>query len=102
MDDNIHCGGAFLTYQEKIIFILLSTKEEYKKYGSTSLLINESIKRAIENPKYKYYDFEGSMIESVENYFRGFNPNPITYLNIKKNKVEKLFNLYQKAKLFLS
>jgi len=101
-NNNIHCGGAFIIYKEKIIFILLSTKNEYKKFGSTSFLINEAIKQAIDNPKIKSFDFEGSMIESIEKYFIGFNPSPITYFKIQKNKLHTLMNILQKSKLLIS
>lgn len=98
-NNNTHCGGAFLKDRDKIIFLLVATKKELKKYGSTAFLINESIKRAWENPQYKFFDFEGSMIEPVEKYFRGFNPTPIIYFNIGKNKIGELMRLYQKVKM---
>jgi GNAT superfamily N-acetyltransferase len=96
-DGNIHCGGAFIRDREKLIFLALSTKKEYKKLGSTAFLIHESIRIAYEQG-YSYFDFEGSMLETVEHFFKGFNPSPIIYFNVKKNKMGNVFHLYEKIR----
>ena len=92
----IYAGGAFIKDRNNIIFILLSTKQKFKNLGPTSFLIHESIKKANQNKQFKYFDFEGSMIESVEYFFKGFNPKPITYYNIKKNKLGFIYPIYKK------
>jgi hypothetical protein len=50
-----------------------------------------AIKIASENTK--RFDFEGSMIENVERFFRSFGAVPIPYYNIKKTN-SLLLRLY--------
>jgi hypothetical protein len=80
-------SGVFFQDKDKIVFLLLGTKSDYKRTGVTSLLIHSAIKEAKSMENIKFFDFEGSMLEGVENYFRGFNPSPVYYFNIEKNKI---------------
>ncbi|PCJ65273.1 MAG: hypothetical protein COA58_10470 [Bacteroidetes bacterium] len=53
-------------------------------------------------PENQIFRFEGSMIESIENFITGFNPNPITYMKIRKNKLEHLTTILKKSQLLIS
>ncbi|MBE7441610.1 MAG: hypothetical protein HS119_04060 [Flavobacteriales bacterium] len=57
-----------------------------------SLLLWEAIKRS--KNKTKSFNFEGSMIESIERYFRAFGGKQTPYFEITKrtSKVLKLLN----------
>ncbi|HEY8401232.1 MAG TPA: GNAT family N-acetyltransferase [Cytophagaceae bacterium] len=56
---------------------------ENRKSGAISLLLWEAIKLSSE--KVNEFNFEGSMIESVEQYFRGFGGIQTPYFRINKN-----------------
>ena len=68
------------------------TATEFKTSGSMSLLLWEAIKRSA--TKTKAFNFEGSMIESIERYFRAFGGVQTPYFEISKtnSKVLKLLN----------
>lgn len=100
-EGTIHSGGAFIKYNGRLIFILLSTDTRYKNLGSTSLLIHNALKVAVMDPECHCFDFEGSMIRGVEHYFQAFNPEMVTYLKICKNKIPLITSLYSTARLIL-
>ncbi len=93
-------------YQSRIISIiaihdnprsvaLLGTfnDRDYVKLAGASLLIDRAIKNYIHN---RSFDFEGSEIPSVEEFFRGFRPELKPYKiiqNTKKQLIKKLFFL---------
>lgn len=65
----------------------------FVKIGGSSVLINRAINNYIEN---KFFDFEGSEIPSVEEFFRGFRPDCKAYSMVKNSKKDlllKIFNL---------
>jgi len=68
------------------------TDLKYKTSGSMSLLLWEAIK--LSKNKTKQFNFEGSMVESIERYFRAFGGEQTPYFQISKNnsKVLKLIN----------
>jgi len=68
------------------------TDLNFKSTGSMSLLLWEAIKRS--SSKTKAFNFEGSMVESIERYFRGFGGEQTPYFQISKtdSKVLKLLN----------
>ena len=68
---------------------------EYKDLGGMDLIQYESIKFALNNNL--KYDFEGSMIESIEKYFRSFGAIQKPYFQITKtnSKILKMRNCLQ-------
>jgi len=44
-----------------------------------TIIIAESVR--LFGPKYQYLDFDGSMIEPIERFFRGFGAFPVRYGN---------------------
>ena len=77
-----------LYFDEKTIALLgtFNTKDSIKLSGS-SVLIDYVIR---ENIEHKIFDFEGSEIPSVEEFFRGFRPDLKPYPIIKNSKKDLL------------
>lgn len=90
----ICCGSAVLIDGDQMIFILLATKNVYKRTGVTSLVASSTIEQAVQHQDVTNFNFEGSMIESVEQYFRGFNAVPVPYYTIERYRYRLLFELY--------
>jgi hypothetical protein len=91
-DGQIHCSGLFLIEKEKTIYVASALNRATRHLGSNSLLILEAIKKS-KSLGINDLDFKGSMIASVEQFFLGFNPRSVLYLNITSNKlnaVEKM------------
>jgi len=87
--------NIIVTYFDDFTVALLGTfndKESVKVSGS-SVLIDNCIK---ENIQTKIFDFEGSELPNVEEFFRGFRPELRPYHLIeysKKNIIKKLLSL---------
>jgi hypothetical protein len=83
----LHAGLIYQQFQHKIIHLFSAFDAELGNQGGMSLAIWKSIETA--GPEVKIIDFEGSMLEPVENFFRGFGTRPVPYLQIKKNAFPK-------------
>jgi hypothetical protein len=86
-DGRLHAGLVYQQFQHKIIHLFSAFDAELGNQGGMSLAIWKSIEAA--GPEVKIIDFEGSMLEPVENFFRGFGTKPVPYLEIKKNSLPK-------------
>lgn len=89
VDDNgqLHAGILYCQFQHKIIHLFGAFQPESGKLGVMPLAFWKSIEMA--GPEVRVIDFEGSMLESIENFFRNFGTKPVPYLQIKKNTFPK-------------
>lgn len=79
---NVHACTYFV-YDENIFYYLIPGSDpQYKSSNSQSLIIWEAIK--IASQLSREFDFEGSMIEGIENFFRQFGGKPTVYYQISK------------------
>jgi hypothetical protein len=83
-DDNKRIHAAlFVVWSEESAYDLISTIDpDFRTIGAATLLIQEIIKYVA--PKTKCFDFEGSMIEPVEQSFRQFGTVQKPYFAISK------------------
>ena len=89
---NIHSIILYVWDRFSAYYLHGVTDANYKTTGSMSLLLWEAIKRS--SKRTKAFNFEGSMVESIERYFRAFGGEQIPYFQISKtdSKVLKLLN----------
>lgn len=95
---NLH-AALFVVWDKNSAYNLISTIDpDFRVHGAASLLIKESIKY-VSNFVNKF-DFEGSMIESVERSFRQFGAVQVPYFAIKKtsSRMLKLLQILHKLK----
>jgi len=79
---NIH-SALFVIWDKNSAYHLINTIDpDFRQSGSVSLLFKEIISYL--SDKTQRFDFEGSMIESVENSYRRFGAKQIPYFNITK------------------
>lgn len=82
-DGNIH-SCAYFVFDEKTWYYLFGASHpDYKSSGAQSLVIWEGIQMA--SKKSGIFDFEGSMIEGIENFFRQFGGECVPYYAVRKN-----------------
>lgn len=87
---NIHCA-LFIVWDEISAYYLISTIDpEYRNVGAASLTISKAIKYVANYTK--KFDFEGSMIENVENSYRRFGAVQVPYFCIYK-EYSRLFKM---------
>ena len=81
-DGNLH-GALFVIWDSMSAYDLISTIDpDFRNFGAASLLIQEIIKYV--SPFVNKFDFEGSMIESVERSFRQFGATQTSYHSISR------------------
>ncbi|WP_346355414.1 GNAT family N-acetyltransferase [Azotosporobacter soli] len=82
-DNHLH-AALFIIWDSNSAYNLISTIDsEYRNSGAASLLVREAIRFV--SDKTAKFDFEGSMIEGVENSFRQFGAVQRPYFAISKN-----------------
>lgn len=95
---NIH-AVIYVIYDENEAYYLLGGGDpKYRNSGAHSFLINEALKLLIN--KTKIFNFEGSMIEPVERFFRAFGAIQTPYFQITKlsRKARILYGLKNLAR----
>ncbi len=87
--DGTVIAGNFLIYDESTVYYLMAGIDpDYKDLGGMDVVQFESIKFALSSDR--KFDFEGSMIESIEKYFRSFGAIQKPYYNISKTNSKLL------------
>ena len=82
---NVHSGVLYV-YDENVCYYLIAgTDPQFRSGGANSLLLWEGIQFAATHSK--CFDFEGSMIEGVENFFRQFGGEMVVYYDVYRQGV---------------
>ncbi|NLZ49102.1 MAG: GNAT family N-acetyltransferase [Clostridiales bacterium] len=91
---NIHTS-SYIVWDDKSIYQLMSgTDPKFRNSEFKTLLIWEALKFAHQTNK--RFDFEGSMIEGIEEFFRKFGAVQKPYFAISKAfRYKPLFNIYK-------
>lgn len=87
--------NAIAVYVDEKTLALLGTfnHKDFVKLSGSSVIIDDTIAKNIEG---KIFDFEGSEVPSIEEFFRGFRPELKTYpviINSKKTLIKHLFKI---------
>lgn len=86
--------GFFGIDNKRIYYLLGAPTENGRKYAATHFLINEVIKKyAASNLT---FDFEGSNIKNVADFYKKFSPLEKKYRHITINKLPKIIQLFKK------
>lgn len=81
-DGKVHAAGYFV-YDERACYYLIGGGDpELRSSGAASIVLWEGIKFA--STVSKSFDFEGSMIEDIERFFRAFGGKPTVYYRVAK------------------
>ena len=82
-------GAAYIVWDENSVYYLAGgVSTEGKNEGIMQLLLWEAIK--FSSSMNLAFDFEGSMIESIERFFRSFGPQQKPYFAISKVNSKKI------------
>lgn len=85
-DGKVQAGGIFGLCRKKMTYIAGGVSPEYRADGLMSRLLWEAILYGKQHNCF-IFDFEGSMIEGIETFFRKFGAVPVPYLQIVRNKL---------------
>ncbi|KUJ52953.1 hypothetical protein [Chryseobacterium sp. JAH] len=91
--------NVIAVYSDEKTNALLGTfnDKNYVKFSGASILIDNVLKENIEK---KIFDFEGSELPNVEEFFRGFRPDLRPFPVIESSKKDLLFKLLSPKYLF--
>jgi hypothetical protein len=78
---------VYFKYKKMLIYFFGTVKATHKSSGAMSAIIWESMK--MHHDTCDVFDFDGSMIEGIERYFRGFDAQPVMYLQAQKKVLPK-------------
>jgi len=81
--NGVSVAAIYLVWDSESVYYLLSgMDQQYKSTEANTLLVWEGIKFAM--GKNRTFDFEGSMIEGIEHFFRSFGAEQTPYFFISK------------------
>lgn len=94
-DGNTH-AAIFVVWDKHSAYDLMSAiHPAYRSSGASTLVVWEAMKKLKDTTQ--SWDFEGSMIETVENSFRQFGATPTPYFQISKySKIISLFRIWRR------
>lgn len=81
---NVLAAGLFAYFNSSCLYLIGSYDPAQREKGAMSQLLWQAILNAREKNCH-IFDFEGSMIASIEGFFRKFGASPETYFEISKN-----------------
>ncbi len=83
-EHNDLCATAFfITTHNRIVNLLPASNANGRQNGAMALLIDDTIRANAESML--VFDFEGSMIDSIARFYKGFGAKPIYYWHVQKN-----------------
>jgi len=82
IEGNVHACSLFVYDENKFYYLISGSNPQFRTSGAQSLILWEAIKFA--STVSKEFDFEGSMIEGIEKFFRQFGGQPTVYFQISK------------------
>lgn len=90
-DGRRHAGVYIVWDRNSAYYLMGGSDPSLRNSGATSLCMWEAIKFA--STVTRQFDFEGSMLEPVERFFRAFGAEQRPYFNLSKNR-SKILKIY--------
>jgi hypothetical protein len=89
-------SALFGSFAGKTSYLMSATTPNGASAGAMSLLLGKAIEMSA--TKDSIFDFEGSMIEGIEGFFRGFGGRPVPYTVIEKNALPLFVRWIRKSR----
>ena len=88
-ENNVHSNLTLVWDNTSAYYLIGGADAAFKNSGALSLLMWQAIKEAKKEGK-QFFNFEGSIIPSIEKYFRGFGGELSSYSNVSKHNSTSL------------
>lgn len=85
----VHAAAYFVWNKDAMHYLLGGADPKLRNSGAASLLLWHGIQASIN--KDLFFNFEGSMVEGVERFFRAFGARQIPYLKISRENRKAVF-----------
>ena len=79
-----HAGAIIINDQLRSYYIIGGTSEEHRNSGGMNVVLWHAITEAHARGQ-RIFDFEGSMIEPIESFFRSFGARQTPYFRVWKH-----------------
>ena len=74
-------AAVYLVWDDDTVYYLMSGSDpELRKSGAVSLCLWEAIRYSV--GRFQRFDFEGSVVEPIERYFRSFGSERVEYYRV--------------------
>lgn len=97
-DGRQHAGAYIVRNGDTAYYLMGGGNPELRNSGASSLLLWEAIRNQPDS--IKYFDFEGSMLEPVERFFRAFGAQQVPYFRVTKHN-SQIFQLAMSLRPFI-
>jgi hypothetical protein len=91
-ENRVHAACYVIWTRPAAYYLMGGAVPDLRNSGATSLLLWEAIR--FSSRVARTFDFEGSMIESVEHFFREFGPRQLPYFSVSKDERDPLVRTY--------
>jgi hypothetical protein len=93
-EDQLVASGFFLKHRKTITILVSSTDFENRNNGENTFLIDRAICKY--QNKYSIFNFGGSSMKSIANYFFSFGAETLAYQQIKYNNLPFFVKLFKR------
>jgi hypothetical protein len=93
-ENNLVAAGFFITYNGQVTILASSTDFQNRKNGANTFLIDRAIFKY--QPNYLEFNFGGSSMKQIANYFYSFGAKTHYFTAIKQNRLPKLIKLFKR------
>ena len=87
-NSEVVAAGFFVFDNDTMYYLMGGIEPKYKSLGGMDVILYDAIKFAFSTNR--KFDFEGSMVESIEKYFRGFGAEQKMIMQISKTNSKLL------------
>jgi hypothetical protein len=94
-NNQLVAAGFFLKHHKRITILVSTTDLNNRKNGANTFLINQAIQKYLTH--YEIFDFGGSSITSIANYFLSFGALEDTYFQIQYNNLPLLYKIFKSS-----
>lgn len=92
--ETLVASAFLLKHKETVTILVSSTDFNNRKNGANTYLIDSAIFKY--HKEFTVFNFGGSSIKSIANYFLSFGSKTEEYYQLKSNKLSKLLTLFKK------
>ncbi|MFT4968456.1 MAG: hypothetical protein ACI9O4_000185 [Chitinophagales bacterium] len=92
-DKELLAANFLINHPQRLVNLMPASSPLGNSVGAMTHLLNHLIQTNA--GQYKYLDFEGSMIDGVANFYRGFGAKKAKYFQVKVNLLPKLLRIFK-------
>jgi hypothetical protein len=93
-EGKLAAGIIFIKFKSKVIYLFAASSAEGKKAGSMAWLVDKCIQLWAEQEL--TLDFEGSSVEGIARFYKGFGAEPVYFPIFKANRLPAIIRLIKK------